>query len=230
MKAAGLKFGILGTAEGCTGDPARRLGEENLYQTLAKSNIATLNSIQFKVMVANCPHCFNTIKNEYPQFGNLGNGESPEIIHHSVLLRRLLAENKITLSEGKDEFTFHDPCYLGRYNNEYEAPRETLKKVKGLKILEMDRSREKGMCCGAGGGHFWMDQKVGDRVNVLRTEQAAATGASKIATACPFCMQMMEDGVKLTNREETMVVRDIAEVIADNLVDSSTSDHHDNHH
>lgn len=217
MRAAGLSFGILGTAEKCTGDPARRLGEENLYQTLAKQNIETLKSVRFKTLVANCPHCFNTIKNEYPQLGNLGNGQEPEIIHHSQLLKRLLAEQKLNLDDALGEYTFHDPCYLGRYNGEYDAPREVLSSAKSLKIVEMDRSREKGMCCGAGGGHFWMDLKMGDRVNVLRADQAAETGASKIATACPFCMQMMEDGIKLTNREESMAVRDIAEVIAERL-------------
>ena len=218
MNAAGLSFGILGTVEGCTGDPARRLGEENLFQTLAKKNIDILRSVSFKTLVANCPHCFNTIKNEYPQFGNLADGKEPEIIHHSVLLKRLLAEKKITVGETYGEYTFHDPCYLGRYNDEYEAPRDSIKAVKGLKIIEMEKSKEQGRCCGAGGGHFWMDMKVGERVNVMRTEQAAATGAGKVATACPFCMQMMEDGAKLTGREESLQVRDIAEVIAENLV------------
>ncbi len=218
MQKAGLSFGVLGTAEGCSGDPARRLGEENLFQTLAKKNIETLRSLTFKSLVANCPHCFNTIKNEYPQLGNLGNGKEPEIIHHSVLLKRLLKENKITLKDGEaQEFTFHDPCYLGRYNDEYDAPREAIKGVKSLNIVEMEKSREKGMCCGAGGGHFWMDMKIGQRVNVLRVEQAAETGANKIATACPFCMQMMEDGVKLTNREGQVQVKDIAEVLAEQL-------------
>ena len=218
MNAAGLNFGILGTAEGCTGDPARRLGEENLFQTLAKNNINTLKSIQFKVLVANCPHCFNTIKNEYPQLGNLGEGRSPDIIHHSQLLKKLLAEGKLTTNkELEDSYTFHDPCYLGRYNEEYEAPRDIVKKSSRLPIVEMDRSKEKGMCCGAGGGHFWMDQKIGTRVNALRVDQAAETGAKKIATACPFCMQMMEDGVKLTNREGEMEVRDIAEVLVEAL-------------
>ncbi|MCB0317404.1 MAG: DUF3483 domain-containing protein, partial [Bdellovibrionales bacterium] len=133
MKAAGLDFGILGTAEGCTGDPARRLGEENLFQALAKSNIETLKSIRFKNIVANCPHCFNTIKNEYPAFGNLGNGQKPRIIHHSKLLQELLEQNKINLKAGStDKITFHDPCYLGRYNKEYQAPRDTLKAVKSL--------------------------------------------------------------------------------------------------
>jgi Fe-S oxidoreductase/nitrate reductase gamma subunit len=218
MKSAGLSFGILGTMEGCTGDPARRLGEENLFQTLAKQNIELLKSVSFRYLVANCPHCFNTIKNEYPQFGNLADGEQPEIIHHSVLLKKLLAENKLTLQDGNlKDVTFHDPCYLGRYNDEYDAPRSTLRAVKGLRILEMERSREKGLCCGAGGGHFWMDLKLGERVNSIRAEEAAATGATTVATACPFCMQMMEDGVKLTNNEENLDVRDIAEVIAERL-------------
>ena len=218
FNTAGISYGVLGTAEGCSGDPARRLGEENLFQMLAKQNIETLKSIKFKTLVANCPHCFNTIKNEYPQFGNLGNGRKPEIIHHSVLLRRLLESGALELSDGdKERITFHDPCYLGRYNGEYEAPRDTLKSTPGLEILEMERSKDKGMCCGAGGGHFWMDMKVGERVNVLRTEQAAETGANKVATGCPYCMQMMEDGVKLTDREGQMEVRDLAEILAERV-------------
>jgi Fe-S oxidoreductase/nitrate reductase gamma subunit len=218
MQKAGLSFGVLGSLEGCTGDPARRLGEENLFQSMAKQNIELLKSVSFKFLVANCPHCFNTIKNEYPQFGNLGEGRQPEIIHHSVLLKRLLAEDKLPLRDGDlKDVTFHDPCYLGRYNDEYDAPRSTLKKVKGLNIIEMERSREKGLCCGAGGGHFWMDLKIGERVNSVRAQEAAETGASTVATACPFCMQMMEDGVKLTHNEAKLDVRDIAEVIAERL-------------
>ncbi|MCI5064236.1 4Fe-4S dicluster domain-containing protein, partial [bacterium] len=217
MKAAGLNFGILGTTEGCTGDPARRLGEENLFQTLAKQNISVLQGIRFETLVANCPHCFNTIKNEYPEFGNLGEGRSPEIIHHSVLLKRLLAENKLQLDEKAETFTFHDPCYLGRYNDEYDAPRETLRGSGMLQILEPERSREKGMCCGAGGGHFWMDLKQGERVNKIRVDQLAETGAEKIATACPFCMQMLEDGIKITDREEELEVKDLAEVLVERL-------------
>lgn len=218
MGRAGLSFGVLGSLEGCTGDPARRLGEENLFQTLAKQNIELLKSVSFEVLVANCPHCFNTIKNEYPQFGNLGNGREPEIIHHSQLLKRLLAEERLPLSDGDlKDVTFHDPCYLGRYNDEYEAPRSTLRAVKGLKIIEMERSREKGLCCGAGGGHFWMDLKIGQRVNAIRAEEAINTGAKTVATACPFCMQMMEDGIKINNSEGTLDVRDIAEVIAERL-------------
>jgi Fe-S oxidoreductase/nitrate reductase gamma subunit len=218
MQRAGLSFGVLGSMEGCSGDPARRLGEENLFQTLAKQNIQLLKSVSFKVLVANCPHCFNTIKNEYPQFGNLSDGKEPEIIHHSVLLRRLIEQGQVPLKDdAMKEVTFHDPCYLGRVNDEYEAPRKTLRAVKGLKIIEMERSKEKGLCCGAGGGHFWMDLKIGERVNSVRALEAAQTGASTVATACPFCMQMMEDGVKLTNNEASLDVRDIAEVIAERL-------------
>ena len=135
-----------------------------------------------------------------------------------MLLRRLLESGALELSDGdKERITFHDPCYLGRYNGEYEAPRDTLKSTPGLEILEMERSKDKGMCCGAGGGHFWMDMKVGERVNVLRTEQAAETGANKVATGCPYCMQMMEDGVKLTDREGQMEVRDLAEILAERV-------------
>ncbi len=218
MNAAGLDFGILGTAEGCSGDPARRLGEENLFQSLAKDNMEVLKTVQFKTLVANCPHCFNTIKNEYPQLGNLGEGRFPDIIHHSQLLKKLTAEGKLKLKDaGEEKITFHDPCYLGRYNEEYDAPREVVSKTSRLPILEMDRSKEKGMCCGAGGGHFWMDLKIGERVNAIRTDQAAATGADKIATGCPFCLQMMEDGVKITNREDSLVVKDIAEMLAEKL-------------
>jgi Fe-S oxidoreductase/nitrate reductase gamma subunit len=218
MNKAGLSFGVLGSLEGCTGDPARRLGEENLFQTMAKQNIELLKSVSFKFLVANCPHCFNTIKNEYPQFGNLGEGRTPEIIHHSQLLRQLIDQDKLPLNEGAlSDITFHDPCYLGRYNDEYDAPRAGLRAIKGLRIIEMERSREKGLCCGAGGGHFWMDLKIGDRVNSIRAQEAADTGAQTVATACPFCMQMMEDGVKITNNEEKLDVRDIAEVIAERL-------------
>ncbi|RMG42908.1 MAG: 4Fe-4S dicluster domain-containing protein [Candidatus Dadabacteria bacterium] len=217
MKHAGLSFGVLGNAEGCSGDPARRLGEENLYQTLAKSNIETLKSIKFKTLVANCPHCFNTIKNEYPEFGNLGDGRSPEIIHHSVLLKRLIKQGKLKLKPEKASITFHDPCYLGRYNDEYDAPREALRAATGQNASEMARSRNKALCCGAGGGHFWFDMKKGERINTIRVNEAAETGASCVATACPFCMQMIEDGIKITDREEKLSVKDIAEIVLERL-------------
>jgi len=220
MQQAGISFGILGSLESCSGDPARRLGEENLFQTLTKGNLDVLQSVEFDTLVTNCPHCFNTLENEYGEFGPLQkNGKTTEIIHHSVLLDRLIKAEKITLNQSAATVTFHDPCYLGRYNGEYYAPRNALKAIPGLKILEMDRSREKAMCCGAGGGHFWMDLKNGDtRVNTLRVEQAAETKASCIATACPFCMQMLEDGTKLTSRDEKLKVLDIAELVAEGMV------------
>lgn len=218
LKKADLNFAVLGERESCTGDPARRLGEENLFQSLAKRNLEILRSVRFEYIVANCPHCFNTLKNEYPQLGNLGDGRWPTVIHHSRLLEKLLAQGKLTPKDSEaGEITFHDPCYLGRYNGEYDAPREVLKSASSLKIVEMDESRNRSMCCGAGGGHYWMDLKQGERVNVARTDQAAATGAGTIATGCPFCMQMMEDGVNLTGREDQIVVKDIAEVLLERL-------------
>lgn len=219
MKKAGLDFGILGSLEKCTGDPARRLGEENLFQTLAKGNIGTLKTVNYKTLVTNCPHCFNTLTNEYGEFDiKVDNDKKPDIIHHTVLIDRLIKEGRISPSEQSLSVTFHDPCYLGRYNDEYEAPRNSLRSIKGLKIVEMDRSREKSMCCGAGGGHFWMDLKNGEtRINSLRVEQASETKCQTIATACPFCMHMLEDGVKTTNRDGKLKVLDIAEIVAQTI-------------
>lgn len=220
MKKAGLEFGILGDAEKCTGDPARRVGNELLYQMMTKENIATLSEVRFNTMVANCPHCFNTLKNEYPEFGTLSkDGTAPRVIHHTQLIRELIDTKQLVVPplrqmDGKTEsITFHDPCYLGRGNNEYSAPRSILENVSGAVPLEMEMNKKQGMCCGAGGGHFWMDLKQGERINSIRTDQAAATGASVIATGCPFCMQMMEDGIKLTNRDSSLKVQDVAEVV-----------------
>jgi Fe-S oxidoreductase/nitrate reductase gamma subunit len=224
LNQAKINFGILGNIEGCTGDPARRLGEENLFQTQAKSNIEILKSIKFKKIVTTCPHCFNTLKNEYPEFGVISN-EDVEVIHHSVLINQLLANNTIKVNDTELLTTFHDPCYLGRGNGIYEDPRSAIKKIKGLKIIEMEDNRAKGMCCGAGGGHFWMDLKLGERINSKRVEQATLTKSEVIATACPFCMQMMEDGVKLKDngvklkdKEGDIKVLDIAELVAENLI------------
>lgn len=217
LNASGLKWGILGNKESCTGDPARRLGEENLFQNSAKKNIELLKSIRFTTVVANCPHCFNTLKNEYPDVGSFAEGRELRVVHHSHLIQELIANGRLALQRSLEEdITYHDPCYLGRYNDTYEEPREVLVQL-GKKTKEMEKSREVGMCCGAGGGHFWMDMKVGERVNVQRVEQVAATGTSTVATACPFCMQMLEDGAKLTDREATLKVRDIAELVAEAL-------------
>jgi Fe-S oxidoreductase len=215
MQRAGLSFGVLGSMEGCSGDPARRLGEENLFQTLAKQNIELLKSVSFKTLVANCPHCFNTIKNEYPQFGNLGEGRQPEIIHHSVLLRRLLEGNKLPLKEeALKEVTFHDPCYLGRANDVYEAPREIIEKLDAA-LVEMKRCKTNGLCCGAGGAQMFKEAEKGNKeINIERTEDAIETSANIIATGCPFCNTMMTDGIKHFEKEEDVKVMDIAELIA----------------
>ncbi len=219
LNRSGLSWGILGNKERCTGDPARRLGEENLFQTSAKTNLETLSKLSFKRIVAHCPHCFNTLKNEYCQL----TGRSFSVVHHSELLQELLANGRITVKSGSEKLiTFHDPCYLGRYNDNYDAPREVVYQIgKNSRTgwdgpKEMPSHREKGMCCGAGGGHFWMDLKIGERVNVLRVKEAEEIGANTIATGCPFCMHMLEDGLKLRSRED-IEVRDIAELVIENL-------------
>jgi len=215
LNASGLSWGILGERECCTGDPARRIGEENLFQTMVKQNTPTLRSVKFKTLVANCPHCFNSLKNEYPQFSGSWDFN---IVHHTTFVKQLI-DSKLISPKSNDSLnvTYHDPCYLGRYNDTYEEPREVLIQIGSGKVKEMSANKERGLCCGAGGGHYWFDMKVGERVNVKRTNQAAETGADVIATGCPFCLQMMEDGVKLTNREDQIVVKDIAELVAEGL-------------
>jgi Fe-S oxidoreductase len=210
MQAAGIDFAILGQEEKCNGDPARRMGNEYLYQMLAKENIATLNTYQVKTVVTICPHCFHQIGNEYPQLGG-----HYEVIHHSVYIERLLAEGKVPMAENnRDErtFTYHDSCYLGRYNGVYEAPRRVLPVVN---LVEPERNKSRGLCCGAGGGRMWMEETQGKRINIERTQELLATGAEAIATACPFCMTMISDGVKAN--EATVPVYDIAEVVASRL-------------
>ncbi|HMO17272.1 MAG TPA: heterodisulfide reductase-related iron-sulfur binding cluster [Oligoflexia bacterium] len=217
LNASHLSWGMLGNLERCTGDPARRLGDENTFQQSAKTNITTFKTLSFKKIVTHCPHCFNTIKNEYPDFGSIG--ISPEnVIHHSSFLKELIEDGTISIHpENKGLITFHDPCYLGRYNDIYEEPRDALVQIGFSRVKEMESNKQKSMCCGAGGGHYWFDMKVGERVNVQRVDQAVETGSDTIASSCPFCMQMLEDGIKLTNREETLKVRDIAELVAESL-------------
>lgn len=215
---AGINWGTLGNRECCTGDPARRLGEENLFQSSAKKNIGTLSTIKFKTLVTNCPHCFNSIKNEYSQVSDFFQKNPIRIIHHAQYLQELISQNKIVINKQLEQnYTFHDPCYLGRYNDQYQEPRDVLVSIGRNKAKEMEKSRENAMCCGAGGGHYWMDLKIGDRINTIRCNQAAETGAELVATACPFCLQMLEDGVKLTNREEQMTVKDIAELVLESM-------------
>ncbi|HVN47609.1 MAG TPA: (Fe-S)-binding protein [Bacteroidota bacterium] len=211
MQHAGIKFAILGAEEKCTGDSARRLGNEYLAQTLMKENIATLNGYNVKKIVTTCPHCFNTLRNEYPQFGG-----SYEVVHHTDFLVKLIAEGKLKLTkEEAATITYHDSCYLGRYNDVYEQPRKILKSVHGLDLVEMKRSRSKGFCCGAGGGRMWMEETEGKRVNVERTEEALALNPNIVATACPFCMTMLEDGIKTKEATENVKVKDVAEIMLD---------------
>jgi Fe-S oxidoreductase len=216
LQKANVNFGILGTEENCSGDSARRGGNEYLYQTLAQQNVDTMNGYGVKKVVTACPHCYNTIKNEYPQFG--GNFE---VVHHSEFINQLANEGKIEVGVAEDanqgKYTYHDSCYIGRYNNNYENPRDIVKKVSGGKLEEPSDHHHKGLCCGAGGAQMWMEEQNNDRVNVKRTKQLLGTGATTIATACPFCVTMITDGVKGEDKIDQVKVKDIAELVADNL-------------
>ncbi|MEW6034198.1 MAG: (Fe-S)-binding protein [Chloroflexota bacterium] len=213
LKAAGVKFGILGPEESCCGDPARRIGNEYLYQLQAAKNIATLSGYGVKKILTSCPHCFNTLKNEYPQMGG-----KFEVVHHSQFLSRLVKEGRLKLT-GKVEgvVTYHDSCYLGRHNDIYGEPRQALKAIPGVKLAEMERSQRYGLCCGAGGGRYWMEERIGKRINVERTEEAMATRANLVAVACPYCLSMFEDAIKTKEMEEKLFARDIAELVAKSL-------------
>ncbi|MCS7002501.1 MAG: heterodisulfide reductase-related iron-sulfur binding cluster, partial [Dehalococcoidia bacterium] len=209
MKVAGVDFAILGREETCTGDPARRCGNEYLFQILAQENIETLNRYNVKTIVTACAHCYNTLKNEYPQFGG-----HYEVMHHSEFINDLLKSGRIKIEGHVDvTFTYHDPCYIGRHNGVYDAPREVLNAIPGLKIVEMPRNGRKSFCCGGGGGHSFMEVKIGKRINHIRTEEAAATTAEGIAASCPFCHLMFEDGVKVKGIDDRFVVRDIVELV-----------------
>jgi len=216
MHAAGVKFAILGAGESCTGDPARRLGNEYLWQEMAKANIETLDGAGVKKIIASCPHCFNTIGNEYPALGG-----NYEVVHHSQLLGRLVAEGKLTPQDPiVAKLTYHDPCYLGRHNNEYDAPRTVLDAVPGLERVEMHRHGKRGFCCGAGGSRMWMEERIGKRVNVERTEEALGTGAEIIATSCPYCLIMLDDAVTSKRADggaQGVTVIDIAQVLANSI-------------
>ncbi len=237
LKAAQVNFAILGPEESCTGDPARRIGNEYLWQTQAQQNIETLNGYGFnttaaakhngheatngatpaqaahikRTIITACPHCFNTIKNEYPQLGG-----DYEVVHHTVFINSLLADEKIKLPAGFDQrkLTYHDPCYIGRYNDVYDEPRRVLTVLNSNGVTEMQRHRNKSFCCGGGGGRVWMEEKIGTRINQNRVNEALETKAEVLAAACPFCITMFEDGVKGVEAEEKLQIEDISEIVA----------------
>lgn len=212
LQKAEVSFAVLGTEESCTGDPAKRAGNEFLFQMQAMSNIQVLNAYEVKKIVTTCPHCFNTLKNEYP-----GLGGSYEVVHHTEFLKFLLESGKLSVSGGQfkgKKITFHDPCYLGRANKVYEAPRELLQKLEA-ELSEMKRCKSNGLCCGAGGAQMFKEPEKGNKdINVERTEEALDTQPDIIATGCPFCNTMMTDGVKHKEKEATVKVYDIAELLA----------------
>lgn len=212
LNKANIEYAVLGTEESCTGDPAKRSGNEFLFQMQAVTNIEVLNAYEVKKIVTTCPHCFNTLKNEYP-----GLGGEYDVMHHTQFLKHLLSENKITIEGGQfkgKRITFHDPCYLGRANNVYEAPRELIKKL-DAELVEMKSCKSRGLCCGAGGAQMFKEPEQGNKdVNVERTEQALEVQPQIIAAGCPFCNTMMTDGVKVKEKEAQIQVLDIAELIA----------------
>ncbi|WP_343302761.1 (Fe-S)-binding protein [Chitinophaga niabensis] len=216
LTKTGIQFAILGKEEACTGDPARRAGNEFLFQMMAYNNIQVLNNYGVKTIVTACPHCFNTFKNEYPQLGG-----SYEVIHHATYLQQLIDGGRIKMKEGGTfkgkKITYHDSCYLGRANGIYEAPRQVLETL-DAELVEMKRCRSKGLCCGAGGAQMFKEEEKGTtRINFERGHEAVSTGASVIASNCPFCMTMLTDGVKEAGKEEEVKVLDIAEMIAQNM-------------
>lgn len=213
LKSAGIDFKILGTEEKCNGDAARRLGNEYLAQMLINENIQTLEKYNVKKILTACPHCYHSLKNEYPQFGG-----KYEVVHHTELISQLIKDGQLKISqEIKSQVTYHDSCYLGRYNEIYDSPRQTLTSVNGIELKEMKRSFDKGFCCGAGGGRMFLEEKEGKRINIERTEEALSLNVDTIATACPFCMTMLSDGVKAKDAIEQVKVKDIAEIVAESI-------------
>jgi Fe-S oxidoreductase/nitrate reductase gamma subunit len=212
LRAAGVSFAVM-AEERCNGDAARRLGEEYLYQTLARENLEHLRRYRFRKILAACPHCFNTLGNEYRQFGG-----TFEVVHHSVLIAQLLRDGRLRLTRPREELlAYHDSCYLGRYNGVFEAPRESLRAIPGLRLVEAPRSRNKGLCCGGGGGHMWMEVRGRERVNEIRVAELLETRATTVGTACPFCLAMVDLARKVKGAEDRLQVKDIAELVAEAL-------------
>jgi Fe-S oxidoreductase len=214
LQQAGVSFGVLGSQETCNGDPARRLGNEYLFQILAKGLIASLNEGGVKKIITHCPHCFNTFKNEYPELGG-----TFEVYHHSQLMEQLLEAGKLVPRDGEPQtVTFHDSCYLGRHNNLYDAPRNILERIPNVTLVEMPRNREQGLCCGAGGGNVWMEEEGRERVSDVRVTEAVSTGAESACTVCPFCVQMFETGIGNVQMDQDEADRikvfDVAEYLA----------------
>jgi Fe-S oxidoreductase/nitrate reductase gamma subunit len=211
MQNCGIDFGVLGVDEKCCGDPARVIGEENLFQEIAKAQVEAIKSRNFKVLLTSCPHCYNVLKHEYRQFGADFN-----VVHHSEFIHEMIWDKQIVPLYGSErKYVYHDPCYLGRYQKIYDSPREVIKALPKAHLIEMKNHREKSMCCGGGGGHYWMDLKAGDRINNLRVKQAADAGADTIVCGCTYCLHMLEDSVKLLNLDEKMRVIDLASLVLD---------------
>ncbi|SHI39016.1 Cysteine-rich domain-containing protein [Cruoricaptor ignavus] len=213
LNRIGVEFAVLGQEESCTGDPAKRAGNEFVFQMMALTNIEVLNAYEVKTIVTACPHCFNTLKNEYPSLGG-----KYEVLHHTQFLKKLMESGRLKVEGGKFEgkkITFHDPCYLGRANDEYEAPRELLRSL-DAELVEMKRCRQNGLCCGAGGAQMFKEPEKGNKdINIERTEEALQEKPAVIATGCPFCNTMITDGVKHFNKEREVAVKDIAELLAE---------------
>ncbi len=220
LQRAGIDFAILGPSEMCNGDQARRAGNEYIFQMLGTQNVETFNGMGVKKIITQCPHCFNVLKNDYPQIGG-----DYEVIHHSQLLDRLVREGKLSLAGAslEERVTYHDSCYLGRHNDVYLAPRRVVGSLAGIDLVEMPRNGTRGMCCGAGGARMWMEENIGKKVNTERSQEAIATGASRIAVACPFCYVMFDDGVKGEGKDEEVKVQDIAEILWEAIENESRS-------
>jgi Fe-S oxidoreductase len=217
LNTAGVDYAVLGHSEACTGDPARRTGNEMLFQALAEQNIETLKAANAKKVVTSCPHCLHTLRHDYPQFG--GNFE---VVHHTQLIDHLYKTNRLRSTEGASpvgKITYHDSCYLGRWNREFDAPRDVIAAVGVPNIVEMERNKKHGFCCGAGGGRMFMEEHEGERVNMNRTDEVIASGAEAVAVACPFCNIMLTDGMKQRNVEDKIQVLDIAELVAQTIPD-----------
>jgi Fe-S oxidoreductase len=214
LKKAGVDFAILGEEERCTGDPARRLGNEYLYQTMARQNIETLKGYNVKKVVTTCPHCFNTMRNEYPQLGG-----DFEVLHYSQFVDQLIEEGRLRpIKTVEGTVAYHDSCFLGRHNGIYDQPRRIARAIPGLKLVEIEpHCRERGFCCGAGGGHIWIEESRGTRINHMRTDQFLETKADTVGVSCPFCLQMMEEGIEAKGVAGEKKARDLLELLAESL-------------